>query len=74
MTNEERQVSYELDCLIMAHSSTNSYAEFNKKVEHIRCKFKGKRSYVYGYDVIYRNVETARVRSTEQETVQLTLF
>lgn len=48
--------------------------EVNKKVEHIRMKFKQHRSYVYGYDVIYRNVETACTRSTEQGTVQLTLF
>ena len=49
-------------------------SEFDKKVEHIRGKFKRHRSYVYGYDVIYRNVETACTRSTEQGTVQLTLF
>ena len=41
-----------------------------KTVEQIRSKFKKHRSYVYGYDVIYRNVETACVRSTEQGTVQ----
>ena len=44
--------------------------ETDKNVEQIRHKFKKKRSYVYGYDVIYLNVETARTRSTEQETVQ----
>ena len=42
---------------------------FEKKTESIRAKFKKKRSNVFGYDVIYRNVETVRVRSTEQETV-----
>lgn len=41
-----------------------------KTVEHIRYKFKRQRSHVYGYDVIYRNVETACIRSTEQGTVQ----
>ena len=46
----------------------------NKKVEHVRSKFKVKRAHVYGYDVIYRNVETACIRSTEQGTVQLSLF
>lgn len=44
---------------------------FDKKVENVRAKFKRKRSNVFGYDVIYRNVETVRVRSTEQETVQI---
>lgn len=48
--------------------------EFNKKVEHIRGKLKNNRSHIYGYDVIYLNVETACVRSTEQGTVQLSLF
>lgn len=48
--------------------------EFDKKVENIRGKFRQRRSYIYGYDVIYRNVETARVRPTGQATVQLTLF
>ena len=41
-----------------------------KTVEHVRAKFKKRRSYVYGFDVIYLNVETACVRSTEQGTVQ----
>ena len=41
-----------------------------KSVEHIRAKFKKRRAHVYGWDVIYRNVETACVRSTEQGTVQ----
>lgn len=44
--------------------------EYNKKVEHIRAKLKNHRSNIYGYDVIYLNVETACVRSTEQGTVQ----
>ena len=43
--------------------------KFDKKVENVRAKFKRKRSNVFGYDVIYRNVETACVRSTEQGTV-----
>ena len=42
----------------------------DKTVEHIRAKFKKHRSHIYGYDVIYRNVETACARSTEQGTVQ----
>lgn len=46
----------------LADSTDNS-------VEHIRNKFKKRRAHVYGYDVIYLNVETVRVRSTEQETV-----
>lgn len=41
----------------------------DKTVEHIRAKFKKHRVHVYGYDVIYLNGETERVRSTEQETV-----
>ena len=45
-------------------------AEFGKTVESIRDKFKKRRSHVYGYDVIYLNVETVCTRSTEQETVQ----
>ncbi|MBR4642185.1 MAG: HNH endonuclease [Selenomonadaceae bacterium] len=49
-------------------------AESKQTVEHIRSKFKKHRSHVYGYDVIYRNVETACTRSTEQGTVQLSLF
>lgn len=44
--------------------------EFDKKVEHIRAKLKKHRSNIYGYDVIYLNVETVCARSTEQETVQ----
>ena len=48
--------------------------KFGKKTEQVRTKFRSKRSYIYGYDVIYRNLETACVRSTEQGTVQLTLF
>ena len=43
--------------------------EFDKKVENVRAKFKKKRANVFGYDVIYLNVEAVRVRSTEQETV-----
>ena len=45
-----------------------------KTVEHVRAKFKKHRSHVYGFDVIYRNVETACVRATAQGTVQLSLF
>ncbi len=45
-------------------------AKFNKTVEQVRDKFKRNRSNVYGYDVIYLNVETVCVRSKEQETVQ----
>ena len=48
--------------------------KFNKKAEHVRAKFKKRRKNIYGYDVIYRNVETACTRSTEQGTVQLSLF
>lgn len=39
-------------------------------VEHIRTKFKNRRAHVYGYDVIYRNVETACARPTGQGTVR----
>ena len=54
--------------------STTAAARFlaaivDKNVEHIRGKFKRKRHHVYGYDVIYLNVETVCTRSTEQETV-----
>ena len=48
--------------------------KFGKKTEQVRTKFRSKRSYIYGYGVVYRNVETVCVRSKEQETVQLTLF
>ena len=41
----------------------------NKTVEHIRAKFKKRRAHVYGYDVIYLNGETERVRPTGQVTV-----
>lgn len=41
----------------------------NKAVDHIRNKFKKRRAHVYGYDVIYRDLETACARSTEQGTV-----
>ncbi|MBR0103947.1 MAG: HNH endonuclease [Selenomonadaceae bacterium] len=41
-----------------------------KNVEHVRSKFKKRRKFIYGYDVIYRKVETACARSTEQGTVQ----
>lgn len=44
-------------------------AKFDKETESVRTKFKRKRSNVLGYDVIYRNLETACVRSTEQGTV-----
>ena len=44
--------------------------KFEKKAESIRAKFKRKRSNVFGYDVIYLNVETACARPTGQETVQ----
>lgn len=44
-------------------------AKFYKKIESVRAKFKKKRSNVFGYDVIYRNVETACIRSKEQGTV-----
>lgn len=37
----------------------------NKETEHIRAKFKKHRSHIYGYDVIYLNVETACVHSKE---------
>ncbi len=43
--------------------------EVCKDVEHIRSKFKKHRSHVYGYDVIYLDLETVRVRPTGQETV-----
>ena len=45
-------------------------AKFEKKTESVRAKFKRKRSNVFGYDVIYRDLETARVRPTGQETVR----
>lgn len=45
-------------------------SESGKSVEHIRAKFKKRRAHVYGWDVIYLNVETACTRSTEQGTVQ----
>lgn len=44
--------------------------ECGQTVEHVRAKLKKRRSHIYGYDVIYLNGETARTRSTEQETVQ----
>ncbi|MBO4400748.1 MAG: HNH endonuclease [Selenomonadaceae bacterium] len=44
--------------------------ECGQTVEHVRAKFKKRRSHIYGYKVIYLNGETARTRSTEQETVQ----
>lgn len=43
--------------------------KFEKKTESVRAKFKRKRSNVFGYDVVYLNVETACIRSTEQGTV-----
>ena len=49
-------------------------AEIGQTVEHVRAKFKKHRSHVYGYDVIYLNVETACARPTGQGTVQLSLF
>lgn len=45
-------------------------AKFEKKTESVRAKFKRKRSNVFGYDVIYRDLETARVRPTGQGTVR----
>lgn len=42
----------------------------SKTVGHVRDKFKKRRSHVYGFDVIYLNVETACVRATAQGTVQ----
>ena len=45
-------------------------AKFEKKTESVRAKFKRKRSNVFGYDVIYRDLETVRVRPTGQETVR----
>ena len=45
-------------------------AKVGKNAEYIRYKFKKHRAHVFGYDVIYRNVETACTRSTEQGTVQ----
>ena len=44
--------------------------KFEKKAESVRAKFKRKRSNVFGYDVIYRDVETVCARPTGQETVQ----
>ena len=44
--------------------------KFEKKPESVRAKFKRKSSNVFGYDVIYRKVETVRARATAQETVQ----
>lgn len=49
-------------------------AELNKTVDAVKDKFKRHRSHVYGYDVIYLNVETACVRSTEQGTVQKSIL
>lgn len=45
-------------------------SELDKTVEAVRDKFKRHRANVYGYDVIYLNVETACVRFTEQGTVR----
>ena len=45
-------------------------AEIGKTAEHIRTKFKKHRSHVYGYDVIYLDVETACARPMGQGTVQ----
>ncbi len=44
-------------------------AQTGKTVEICRDKFKRRRSHVYGYDVIYLNVETAYARPTGQGTV-----
>ena len=44
--------------------------EFGKSIEHCRHKMKHRRSHIYGYDVIYMNVETACTRPTGQGTVQ----
>ena len=44
--------------------------EFQKTVEAIRAKLKKHRKNVYGYEVIYLNVETVCTRATAQETVQ----
>lgn len=44
--------------------------KFEKKAESVRAKFKRKRSNVFGFDVVYLDVETACIRSTEQGTVQ----
>ena len=44
--------------------------ETGKSFDSVRDRLKRKRSHVFGYDVIYLNLETVRVRSTEQETVQ----
>ena len=49
-------------------------AELGKTVESIRDKFKKRRSHIFGYDVVYLNVETVRARSTEQETVQQSIL
>ena len=48
--------------------------EVGKTAENIRSKFKKCRKFVYGYDVIYRSLETACARPTGQGTVQLSLF
>ena len=48
--------------------------QIDKKVEHVRSKFKQQRKFIYGYDVIYRSGETACTRPTGQGTVQLSLF
>lgn len=45
-------------------------AKVEQNAEHIRAKFKKRRAHVYGFDVIYLNVETVRVRPTGQETVR----
>lgn len=42
---------------------------YKKTVDHIRSKFKKRRSRIYDYDIIYLNAETGRSGSTEQGTV-----
>ena len=55
--------------------STSKCAEYiagkaGVKAESVRSKLKKRRKYILGYDIIYRNAETVRSSSNEQETVQ----
>lgn len=59
-----------------AYESMTAAAKFlanhyKKEIEHMRCKLKARRKRIYGFDVIYLNVETGHARPTGQGTVHL---
>lgn len=56
-------------------SSTTKCAEYisskaGVKAESVRSKLKKRRKHILGYDIVYRDAETVRSSSMEQETVQ----